>query len=452
MIKEFYLKNFKLINELNLQIKPITVLLGENSSGKSSVLQSLALFQGSIGSGNSFPHGYNSNVTLGGFRHIINKIPKESNNLFTLMRFGFTFPVPDFSKRKRSVASHPDYRIQFDFRLQDFYSEICGIEAQLLNTKYTTLKLSDKRGGEADYSYIDDKRIERKDSPYIPLPSASNITGNIVLISTNPDQHKTDTEQILELRELFTNFIKQLVYIPPFRGIRSLGYPLETIMPTSLGSKEREGFESAIVNILSKIDSEDFEKMDRLNNALEKYFEVEIGQSTPETRSNVDNIPIVTIKVKDKLTGVQTSIVNTGFGTNQAIILGIAMVYLDHPSIIAIEEPEIHLHPKKQADMFDYINTLRQNNTVIISTHSDHFLVRLQQRIREKTVKSQDVIIYYFKRSSNGVTIDTLEIDEEGRIEGGLPGFFEHNLDEFKRFIDSLEKDNEKDEKDKISI
>ena len=113
------------------------------------------------------------------------------------------------------------------------------------------------------------------------------------------------------------------------------------------------------------------------------------------------------------------------------------MLYLNQIGIIAIEEPEIHLHPKLQADIFDYINTLRQNNFVLITTHSDHFLARMQLRIRQRKLNIEDIGLYYFERSDEGIKISHREIDNEGRFEGGMPGFFEFNLREFEDYINS---------------
>lgn len=85
---------------------------------------------------------------------------------------------------------------------------------------------------------------------------------------------------------------------------------------------------------------------------------------------------------------------DVGFGISQVLPVLVQCFYAPEGSIILIEQPEIHLHPNAQSTladvMIDVINS-KENGTdrdiqLVIETHSEHFLRRLQRRIAEDMV------------------------------------------------------------------
>jgi AAA15 family ATPase/GTPase len=113
-------------------------------------------------------------------------------------------------------------------------------------------------------------------------------------------------------------------------------------------------------------------------------------------------------------------------------------------NMIAIEQPEIHLHPSLQAELGDvFINSaLGENkNTFILETHSEHLILRIMRRIRETTngtlsgdvkpIKPEDVSILFVDPTEKGSMIIEMPINNQGELIKGWPGgFFEERLNE----------------------
>ena len=97
-----------------------------------------------------------------------------------------------------------------------------------------------------------------------------------------------------------------------------------------------------------------------------------------------------------------------------------------------MEQPEIHLHPSAQsalADvMIDVINSRENGNDrniqLVIETHSEHFLRRLQRRIAEDAISQEEVSVYFANNSKTPATLEPLQIDIFGNIKNWPENFF----------------------------
>lgn len=139
---------------------------------------------------------------------------------------------------------------------------------------------------------------------------------------------------------------------------------------------------------------------------------------------------------------------DVGVGISQVVPVVVTSLQGDH-QLLAIEQPELHLHPKLQAELGDlFIEAALgdQRHMVILETHSELIPLRLMRRIRESLkdgaknatrprIRSKDVAIYYIE-SYQGATITTrLELSNEGQLLDPWPnGFFEEGFHE--RFAD----------------
>jgi predicted ATPase len=107
--------------------------------------------------------------------------------------------------------------------------------------------------------------------------------------------------------------------------------------------------------------------------------------------------------------------------------------YAPANSIVVIEQPELHLHPSVQqnlADLFIEVIQSRENGherkiQLIIESHSEHFLGRLQRRIAEEKIGADAVAAYFFCQNQSGTQEATpLEVDQFGNIKNWPPNFF----------------------------
>lgn len=135
------------------------------------------------------------------------------------------------------------------------------------------------------------------------------------------------------------------------------------------------------------------------------------------------------------------NIVAEGFGTNSLIMLLLQLVSANKGATVMIEEPEIHLHPKAQADLAEVLATeaLAGDRQVIMTTHSEHITGRLLTLVAERVLTPEDLAIYAFEKDAEtGVcTAKPLKISGEGGVEGGIRDFFATNLAEMNRYVEA---------------
>lgn len=125
---------------------------------------------------------------------------------------------------------------------------------------------------------------------------------------------------------------------------------------------------------------------------------------------------------------IRSSQVGTGVGYIAAMLV----VCLGAPlgSFIAIENPEIHLHPKAQSDLTDFFATIgAAGNQLLVETHSDHIINGMLVRVKEaETIGSEDLKIYFFDEDAefeNCMSPKLLAVSEKGKISKAPKGFFD---------------------------
>ncbi len=101
--------------------------------------------------------------------------------------------------------------------------------------------------------------------------------------------------------------------------------------------------------------------------------------------------------------------------------------YVPEGSTVILEQPELHLHPSAQAELADLIihAAVNRNVQVILESHSEHLLLRLQRRIAAQEGITADDVRLYFTRMEEGVSqLDRLELDTYGNIQNWPDKFF----------------------------
>jgi predicted ATPase len=138
------------------------------------------------------------------------------------------------------------------------------------------------------------------------------------------------------------------------------------------------------------------------------------------------------VKVRARGSDDMVDLPDVGFGISQVLPVLVQLFYAPANSIIIMEQPEIHLHPKAQALLADVMidaiksreNGKERNIQLIIETHSEHFLRRLQRRIAEDAIKHDQIAPYFANTTVNPTRLDPLQIGIYGNILNWPEGFF----------------------------
>lgn len=138
------------------------------------------------------------------------------------------------------------------------------------------------------------------------------------------------------------------------------------------------------------------------------------------------------VLIKTHENSPEVKITDVGVGLSQVLPALVQIFYCPPNSTVWMEQPEIHLHPQVQAELADvFIDAInaRENNKnrniqIIIESHSEHFLNRLQRRIAEEVISPERVAIYFCKNKDGNAKLESLKLNEFGEIENWPDNFF----------------------------
>ena len=136
------------------------------------------------------------------------------------------------------------------------------------------------------------------------------------------------------------------------------------------------------------------------------------------------------VHVIDPHTQEPINLPDVGFGTSQVLPILIQGLIASPGATLLLEQPEIHLHPKVQAEFADFLIEISQRGvSVVVETHSEHLLARIQRRIAEEALRLDHLALYYAVPGPEGAKISRITVNEFGQLEHPS-GFFEEGFEE----------------------
>ena len=160
------------------------------------------------------------------------------------------------------------------------------------------------------------------------------------------------------------------------------------------------------------------------------------------TGLQADTVPVRAIEVKSLAPAGAVNIVAEGFGANSLIQLLYQLIVAEKGATVLMEEPEIHLHPKAQAELAEVLadTAKAEDKQIIMTTHSEHLLSRLLTLVAEKKLTRDQLAICAFEKDDKGECFASeIEVTDLGQVTGGLTGVFDANLAEMDRYIKALQ-------------
>jgi len=149
-----------------------------------------------------------------------------------------------------------------------------------------------------------------------------------------------------------------------------------------------------------------------------------------------------TLLVTDPQLNVQASFADVGFGASQLLPAIVEALYAPRGSTIIMEQPEIHLHPGAQATLGDFfVDQAQRGKQLLVETHSEHLVSRVLRRIAEGALPRSEVAVYYCQPTEAGTEVRGIPLDEFGRFGEGLPsGFFDQGYAESIAHVEAVAK------------
>ena len=237
-------------------------------------------------------------------------------------------------------------------------------------------------------------------------------------------------EQILyltpsDIPQSYNDLLRSIAYLGPLRCYPERLYSLEG------GGRDSVGIQGEFTPHILFYNTKAAQKMNKWFDSFEIPYELQISEF-----GSVELVgKYVSITLNDKRTDTPVTLADVGFGINQVLPVIIEGVASPQNTIICVEQPEIHLHPRLQAELAEMmIKTSKDGKQWIVETHSELLILRIQRRIREGKLESSDVSVLYVDpddQGGKGSTIETLRLDKGGDFIDEWPrGFFDEGFNE----------------------
>ena len=223
--------------------------------------------------------------------------------------------------------------------------------------------------------------------------------------------------------------LDRIIYLGPLRS------PPQRSYTVSGGTRASTGVHGQFMpNILYRDES----TLRRVNSWFRK-LELDYELAVPRLSNQVELIgEQASITLLDKRK-TEVTLVDVGFGINQVLPVIIEGVGSDPGSIICVEQPEIHLHPRLQAKLADMVvETAQEGKQWIIETHSEMLIRQIQTKIAnpDDALQDSDVSVIYVMRGEESSRVEPMELDNYGEFKTNWPeGFFD---DASKKIIEMM--------------
>ncbi|WP_373212754.1 DUF3696 domain-containing protein [Ruminococcus sp. 5_1_39BFAA] len=438
MLSHLSIKNFKGWKDTgDIELAPITVLFGSNSSGKSSIGQFLVMLKQTVQQSDRktvlMLSGDKASVNLGTPSDIF-----HNHDMQEKIKFEYDWSLDkksDFGigknrRRYNRVKFKADIQVN-DPEIQ--YLEVGRFAYELFEDTRQRLavgmKKLDEGLGSRNYELFSEiEELKRTKGRAWKLTEPMKYYGF-------PDAalaYYQDSDFLQDLNLHQENLFSKFYYLGPLRSKSSRIYSWAGTNPDSVG-------DDGIYTIQAILSAKHEGRKLRFPHTNYIPFEAVIGNALQKMElienykiNRIENRQDYEVKVKIKGTSEYVSLPDVGFGVSQVLPVIVQLFYAPSGSIIFIEQPEIHLHPKAQtllADvLIDAIN-MRENSKdrkiqVIIETHSEYLLRRLQMRISDKTIKTEEMKAYFANNCANRSKLEELQVDTYGNILNWPEGFF----------------------------
>ncbi len=138
------------------------------------------------------------------------------------------------------------------------------------------------------------------------------------------------------------------------------------------------------------------------------------------------------IRLRKAESGPEVLLPDVGFGVSQVLPVLVLCYYAAEGSTLVIEQPELHLHPAAQSELADVLIDVVKNRSmqIILESHSEHLLRRLQRRIAEGAFAANDAALYFCEMDNGASKCTPLEITDEGFIRNWPKDFFGDEMGE----------------------
>ena len=394
-----HLQNFRSIRDARVEIAPLTVVYGPNGSGKSSLIYGLLTLKNfltnprqNLPSLFSYP-----SISLGGWQEVVHRHAVDRN---VSLSIGVSNPGDRSSEFTLTLGqSGGAAGVAFE-----------GVDRERFPVWPEGLDLQIAIPYDANQQV--DANIAVIGNGGFPILEGTLIWNGIALstqIHGGAVEYADFIRWLNERTNLPMELARQTGFVPLRRGFSKPAYGLSSVTPALATEDE-------VASLLAST-NERFRQYD-----VSRYIE-QIANRRVMTQAQIGT-SVFTIDSIPTGSGVPASIVNEGFGINQLLYLLTICLYSPF-KIVAIEEPEIHLHPSMVRELARAMVTIAANEDrrLIVSTHSEVFVTALLAQIASGEASVDDISFILAENRDGESRFTPQQATSDGQIAGGLGAF-----------------------------
>lgn len=419
MFDRIILKNFKAWHDhISIELKPITVFLGTNSSGKSSILQALLLLKQTVSSPDRTVH-----LNLGG---------DEVNDFFSFGQFDDVLThgaTPhridlgfDFHASKGEFPEEGDSPVSGGGFLASYgKTSLKAAVVQEMTIRGGGHAFRLVRRGRGAYSVFVDQELQPRGKSRMYAPERSIALSADALSLLSVDGKRAEDISLAIRRQL-----ERIAYLGPLRRKPERDYVWNGSMPGDIGVDGGRVIDVLLASALSKSKhDEEVPIIERVAHWLKRMGVAENLEVRQLGRSRRYEIVVVS-------DGVEANIMDVGIGVSQVLPVVTLAFFAPRGSTVLLEEPEIHLHPLAQSVLAELFATVSRERHVqfLVETHSEHLFRRLQTLVARKHIIKDDCALYFVERNGADASVLELGLDDFGRVHNWPEHFFGDALGE----------------------
>ena len=441
MLTRLRFKNFKAWPDSgDIRLAPLTVLFGTNSAGKTSIPQLLLMLKQTAASPDrkrALQLGDNrSLVELGGYDDIVYR-----HDVVQPLDIELEWTTAEALDVQDSVsgAEYSGNRLGFHVAIQSDKRHQPVVQTFRYELAADAVPVLDVEMRRVDSA----KKFELTSSQYtlVRQPGRASSLPEPQRFYGFPDEVTAYYQNTAFTSDLVLALERQLgsiYYVGPLRDYPSRLYLWSGENPEHVGIKG----EKAIEAILAGQDRVFNLRADERKQSLPELVASRLRAMGLIREFQVSSLgkhrKEYEVLVKTGLHMPDVKLTDVGFGVSQVLPVVVECFYVPPRSVVIFEQPEIHLHPRVQAELadlfIDAIHALEDGEPracqFIIESHSEHFLRRLQRRIAEEEVSAEDTALYFVHTERDRARLEALDVDMFGNIKNWPQGFFGDEMED----------------------
>ena len=391
MITELSAQNFKSWQDTDaLQFAPLTGFFGANNSGKTSILQLLLLLKQTTKSplDPNVPLYFGDDrslVNLGNFDAVIHRHEQDLS-----LDISMSWKLPN----QIIIGGNLVDSLSFSTSIVKKYQK-----AALKGFLYTF--------GERNIE------IGWTNQGYQTKPSGIRVDPLRCYGLVNAS---TYGEDCLSLQEAFESLFSQIFHLGPLRRDPQYRYKWVSDHPEDVGQHGEKMISSLLSSRVRLFPIEE-----QILKWLQRLELIDSYDLNPTY--GPQDYGFLVQQYKD---GPKVRFTDVGFGISQVLPVLTLCYYAPEGSILILEQPEAHLHPKAQSELADVLIDVVKNRNIqiILESHSEHLLLRLMRRIAEEEISVDQTAFHFCQIEDGNSRAERLKVDEYGNISNWPQNFF----------------------------